>query len=116
MMRTYIAEAGWRDRAMIRFGVYFALIRYRDGLITLSGGFLEEYGVLDAAAGLLEPADFAALILEELDGFAARPDLDCRLGRDDLYRELRASLATTAYGRTVLTALAARSAASSRLA
>ncbi|UIN38197.1 hypothetical protein [Methylobacterium oryzae] len=116
MMRTYIAEAGWRDRAMIRFGVYFALIRYRDGLITLSGGFLEEYGVLDAAESLLEPADFAALILEELDGFAARPDLDCRLGRDDLYRELRASLATTAYGRTVLPALAARSAAPSRLA
>ncbi|WP_244413372.1 hypothetical protein [Methylobacterium radiotolerans] len=89
MMRTYIAEAGWRDRAMIRFGVYFALIQYRDGLITLSGGFLEEYGVLDAAEGLLEPVDFATLILEELDGFAARPDLDCRLGKDDLYREPR---------------------------
>lgn len=111
MMQTYIAATGWRDRAMIGFGVYFALIRYRDGVISLGGGFLEEHGVLDAAEGLLDPADFAVLIREELDGFAARPDLDCRLGPDALSRELRASLATTAYGRRVLAALADRPAA-----
>ncbi|GJD40523.1 hypothetical protein [Methylobacterium bullatum] len=108
MMRTYIAETGWRDRAMIGFGIYFALIRHRDGLINLNGGFLEEYGLLDAVEPMMSPEDFAEAMLGELDRFAKIPDIDCRFGWNDLYLGLRDGLPDTAFGRRVVAALAVR--------
>jgi hypothetical protein len=37
-----------------RFGVYFALIRQRDGRLALAGGLLNEYGLLLAAEAILK--------------------------------------------------------------
>ncbi|MCJ2130070.1 hypothetical protein [Methylobacterium sp. E-045] len=108
MMKTYIAETGWRDRAMIDFGVYFALIRHRDGLINLNGGFLEEYGLLDAVESMMSADDFAEAMLGELDRFVEIPDIDCRFGWNELYLGLRAGLPDTAFGRRVVAALAGR--------
>ena len=66
-MKIYIQETGWRDRAMIRFGIYFALIRHRDGLLALAGGLLDEYGLLSVAERMINADDFASLITQEID-------------------------------------------------
>ncbi|MBR0753636.1 hypothetical protein JQ604_15715 [Bradyrhizobium jicamae] len=105
IMKLYIKETKWRDLAMIRFGIYFALIRHRDG-IRFPHGPLDEYGLLRAAEKLIAPDQFAAEIVQELEQFVVHPGLD--LGeREDLYMALRSSLELTDYGRATLPILAA---------
>lgn len=106
IMRDYIAAAGWRDRAMIAFGIFFALIRHRDGREAIAGGLLDEYGLMQAAEAMIDPAGFAGLIVAEIGRFVVTPGLDRGSGRD-LYLALQPSLETTSYGRQVLAVLAA---------
>ncbi|MCJ2063864.1 hypothetical protein MKK63_14245 [Methylobacterium sp. J-088] len=108
MVKAYLAETGWRDAAMLGFGIYVALIQYRDGLIWLGGGFLANHGLLDAAETLLSADAFADLMLQELDRFVAIPDIDCRFSRDELYGQLLSGLEGTPFGARVIDALAAR--------
>lgn len=106
IMPDYVAAAGWRDRAMIGFGIYVALIRERDGLVALSGGLLDEHGLLQAAEAMLAPDDLAGLIVDEIDRFVVTPGLD-RGSRADLFHALQQSLEMTGYGRQALASLAA---------
>lgn len=106
IMRDYIAAAGWRDRAAIAFGVFFALIRHRDGREAIAGGLLDEYGLMQAAETMIGPADLADLIATEIDRFVVTPGLDQGSGRD-LYLALQPSLDMTSHGRQVLALLAA---------
>jgi len=107
IMKIYIQETGWRDRAMVSFGIYFALIRHRDGRIALAGGLLDEYGLLHAAEGMIDADEFASLIMQEIDEFVANPGLD-EGSTEDLYLALLPSLETTRYGQQVLAAIASR--------
>lgn len=104
IMKDYVAATGWRDRAMIGFGIYFALIRQRDGREALFGGLLDEYGLVEAAAAMIGADEFAALIVAEIDRFVVVPGLD-RGDGTDLYRALQPSLETSDYGLAVLAAL-----------
>ncbi|MGZ9720280.1 hypothetical protein [Rhizobium miluonense] len=106
IMKRYIEKFGWRDTAMISFGIYFALIRHRDGRIAMRGELLDEYGLLRATANMKEPHEFAALISQEVDQFLTKPGLR-RGSKDDLYRVLQPSLETTEYGRRVLSIISA---------
>ena len=107
IMRDYIAAAGWRDRAMIGFGIFFALVRQRDGREALAGGLLDEYGALQAAEAMIGADECADLVTAEIDRFVIDPGLD-RGDRADLYGALQQSLETTDYGRQVLAILAAQ--------
>lgn len=107
VMKRYVREAGWRDRAMIGFGVYFALIRHRDGRSALAGGLLDEYGLLQAAARMIDADDFATLVMQEIDCFVLDPGLDAG-DKEELYEALQPSLAMTAHGRQALAIIASR--------
>ncbi|HXI06447.1 MAG TPA: hypothetical protein VNJ49_08945 [Bradyrhizobium sp.] len=108
IMKNYVQETGWRDRAMISFGVYFALIRHRDGRMALAGGLLDEYGLLQAAERMFKADEFASLIMEEIDQFIVNPGLDVGT-KEDLYEALQPSLEMTRYGQKVLAVIASRS-------
>ncbi|MCJ9720101.1 hypothetical protein MOV66_02435 [Agrobacterium sp. SHOUNA12C] len=107
-MKRYIAKVGWRDTAMISFGIYFALIRHRDGRIAMRGGLLDEYDLLRAAEDMVEPQEFVALIAQEVDRFVVTPGLK-RGSSDDLYHALQRSLEATEYGRQALSIISAQS-------
>jgi hypothetical protein len=108
IMKIYIQETGWRDRAMIGFGVYFALIRHRDGRLALAGGLLNEYGLLPAAEAMINADDFASLVMQEIDQFVVNPGLH-EGGKQDLYLALQPSLEMTEYGRQALAIVASKS-------
>jgi hypothetical protein len=108
LMKTYIQETGWRDRAMVGFGVYFALIRHRDGRLALAGGLLNEYGLLPAAEAIISADDFASLIMQEIDQFAVNPGLNGSTN-EDLYLALQPGLEMTEYGRQALAIIASQS-------
>jgi len=108
IMKLYIQETGWRDRAMTSFGIYFALIRHWDGRMAVAGGLLDEYGLLRPAEGMLDADEFASLIVQEVDQFVANPGLD-QGTKEDLYLALQPSLEMTEYGRQVLAVIASRS-------
>jgi hypothetical protein len=107
IMKIYIQDTGWRDRAMIGFGIYFALIRHWDGQLAVAGGLLDEYGLLHSAEGMLDADEFASLIVQEVDQFVANPGLD-QGTKEDLYLALQPSLEMTQYGRQVLAVIASR--------
>jgi len=106
IMKRYIENVGWHNTAMISFGVYFALIRYRDGRVAMRGGLLDEYGLVRAATKMIEPHEFAALISQEVNQFLVKPGLQ-RGSKDGLYRSLQPSLETTEYGQRVLSIISA---------
>ncbi len=108
IMKHYIEKVGWRDTAMISFGIYFALIRHRDGRVAMKGGLLDEYGLVRAAMKMIEPHEFAALISHEVNQFSVNSGLR-RGSKDDLYRALQPSLETTEYGLQVLSTISAES-------
>ena len=108
IMKLYIQETGWRDRAMTSFGIYLALIRHWDGRMAVAGGLLDEYGLLRPAEGMLDADEFASLIVQEVDQFVANPGLD-QGTKEDLYLALQPSLEMTEYGRQVLAVIASRS-------
>jgi hypothetical protein len=104
-MKDYVAAAGWRDEAMIRFGIYFALIRERDGRVS-SGGLLNEYGLIDAVADRLDPEAFARMLVEEIEGFSVALTWDDQ-SKGTLYQALENSLRSRgAFGARVLAAIA----------
>ncbi|MGU3403828.1 hypothetical protein [Methylobacterium brachiatum] len=107
ILETYIAETGWRDAAMIRFGLYAAMTQYRDGVIIL-GGHLDTSGLVGAAEALLSPDAFAEAILDELDRFMELPDFDPPVPKAELYQGLTDGLRMSPYGQRVRAALAAR--------
>ncbi len=107
IMPSFIAAHGWRTDETLRFGIYFALVREHDGT-RASAGFLNEFGLLEAAEEMLSPAMFATMIDEELDGF------ERAFGTEDLTRRtlrcaLQRSLVTCAYGEQVLQVMRAAS-------
>ena len=105
MMRDYVTATGWRDEPMIRFGIYFALIRERDGRMS-PAGLLNEYGLVDAAADRLDPEAFARMVVEEIEGFYVALTWDDQT-KDTLYRTLENSLRSrAAFGARVLAAIA----------
>ncbi|QND60225.1 hypothetical protein [Mesorhizobium huakuii] len=101
IMKRYIQKSGWRNIAMIGFGIYFALIRHKDGLRAIRGGLLNEYGLLSAAEKTVSEATFAAMISQEIDQFMVDPGLDYGT-KEDLYVSIQPSLELTKYGRRVL--------------
>lgn len=106
IMKRYIEETGWRDPAMIRFGIYFALIRHRDGQLAVAGGLLDEYRLLRAAEPMIEADEFATMIIQEVDQFVADPGLERSDTKENLYLALQPSLEMTEYGRQALATIA----------
>jgi hypothetical protein len=103
IMKFAVAAHGWNDPGMQRLGVYFALIRERDGRRAPSG-LLNEYGLLDAAEGTVDAASLAAMIADEINGFVLESG-DDSLTPACLLAALAPSLHAGAYGQAVLRAI-----------
>jgi len=108
MMKNFVKDNGWKNEAMIRFGIYFALIRQRDGRSANPGGLLNEYGLITTVKKTMKADEFAALILEEINHFVMKFGWD-DAGRVALHQAIGVSLEVGEYGRRVLRAITERS-------
>ena len=107
LMAKYIKENGWPDESAVRFGIYFALLRERDGRTALTGGLLNEYGLVDAVKKMISSDEFAALIMDEVDQFTRYFQWDDD-GKSRLYQALQPALETGPYEEKVMEAIATR--------
>lgn len=72
IMPEFLKRYGWRDEAVLRFGVFFAINRIWGGLRP-EAQIWNEYGLLDAASGMLKADAFADLVLAELHSHDLAP-------------------------------------------
>jgi hypothetical protein len=108
LMKRYIKAHKWRDLAMIKLGIYFALVVRGGGGIVYKGSALRDFGLLQAAERMIAPEQFAAEIMQEIDEFiAANPDLP-DVGKGELLQVMRDSLETTQYGLETLAVILSR--------
>jgi hypothetical protein len=70
IMPDYVSAHGWRDRAALRFGIYFTLNLFWGGLM---GGSVNSDGLMSAAAGMVEASEFADMVLAEAAAFNLNP-------------------------------------------
>ncbi len=71
ILPDFLKRYGWRDPAVLGFGVFFAINRIWGGRVPESL-IWNEYGLIDAASGMMKAEAFANLVLAEL----RRHDLD----------------------------------------